>query len=362
MTTTSDNVETGVADPDLVVQDQTVGKNVYYAGSRIPDLPSDDSLRPNQRAQHVVPPNSLLWKYMADPFVVGATGQRAAILENLWPQLGQGVSDHSVIVSGHNGGFDKIIQRGRSTAKTIPMVVFSTPEEARKYGVQVRNFHKSIKGDMPNGRKYHAINAETYYWAHVTFFEAIYRASDLGVLERPLSREEKAQIFEESKEWFSLYGVDDRAQPQTYDEFESYLKDVFDNRLVNSKLAQYTVGFARKTLPLNAFPEKYRPLARPLLPLLRTPLRWLTVPVLEPQIRDLLGLDWSEKEERRFRRYIKSLRFVRLAMMRLHVPLRFRYAPFAIDAFQREGINPDEITLESARAALAEHRAARQAV
>lgn len=330
MTTTSGNAETGVDALDLVLQDQNVGKNVYYAGSRIPDLPGDDSLR-------------------------------AAILENLWPQLGQGVSDRSVIVSGHNGGFGKIIQRGRSTAKTIPMVVFSTPEDAKKYDVQVRSFRKSIKGDMPNGRQYHAINAETYCWAHVTFFEAIYQASDLGVLECPLSREEEVQIFEESKEWFSLYGVGDRAQPQTYDESEVYLKDVFDNRLVDSKLAQYTAGLARKTLPLNAFPEKYRPLARPLLPLLRTPLRWITVPVLESQLCDIRGLNWTEKEECRFRRYVKSLRFIRLAMMRLHVPLRFRYAPFAIEAFQREGIDPDKITVESARAALAEHRAARQA-
>ncbi|EHM17203.1 hypothetical protein [Mycobacteroides abscessus] len=63
----------------------------------------------------------------------------------------------------------------------------------------------------------------------------------------------------------------------------------------------------------------------------------------------------------RSHRYVKSLRFIRLAMMRLRAPLRFRYMPYAIDAFQREGINPDEITLESARAALAAHRAARQA-
>ncbi|SKT94587.1 Uncharacterized protein conserved in bacteria [Mycobacteroides abscessus subsp. massiliense] len=287
MATTSGNAETGVDAPDLVLQDRNMGKNVCYAGSRMPGLPSDDSPRPNQRAQHVVPSNSLLWKYMADPFATS-------------------------------------INRSRAICR--------------------------------NGRKYRTINAETYYWAHVTFFAAIYRASDLGVLARSLSREEKAQIFEESKEWFSLYGVDDRGQPQTYDEFKVYLKDVVGNRLVDSTLAQYTVGFARKILPLNAFPKKYRPLARPLLPLLRTPLRWITVPVLEPQIRDILGLDWSEKEERRFRRYVKSLRFIRLAMMRLHVPLRFRYRPYAIEAFQREGINPDDITLESARAALAEHR------
>ncbi|RIU10272.1 hypothetical protein [Mycobacteroides abscessus] len=37
MTTTSDHVDTSVDDPDLGVQERTVGNNVDYAGSRIPD-------------------------------------------------------------------------------------------------------------------------------------------------------------------------------------------------------------------------------------------------------------------------------------------------------------------------------------
>ncbi|GAB17151.1 hypothetical protein GOEFS_020_00150 [Gordonia effusa NBRC 100432] len=346
------------SDPDVLVNDEIVGKNVYYAGTRVPERAGDDSLRPKERAQYPVPPNSLLWKYMGDPFVQAATGQRTAIVENMWPQLGQGVSDHSVVVSSKD--FDVLTQRARSSQKTINGILFAPPEEARKYGIQVRNFHKSIKGDMPNGRKYHAINAETFYWAHVTFFEGIFRASDLGVLEKPLSRAEREQIFEESKEWFSMFGVDDRAQPQTYDEFETYLDNVLHNELTDSKLAQYTVGLGRRGADASKLiPPKARPAARIIKPALGGLLRMITVGPLEQNLRDELKLEFGRADQLRYRLYVRSLRLTRIGLRRSGVALKYRLTPAAAAAFEREGLRPEDITLESAREALAAARARR---
>ncbi|MGV0625528.1 DUF2236 domain-containing protein, partial [Mycolicibacter minnesotensis] len=79
-----------------------------------------------------------------------------------------------------------------------------------------------------------------------------------------------------------------------------------------------------------------------------------------PQVRDILELSWSRAEEARFRRFIGTLRFLRIAAARAHLPLQLRYAPYAVQAFKREGIDPSKITVESARAALAEHRARRE--
>jgi uncharacterized protein (DUF2236 family) len=350
------------SDPTATVlrENATVGENVFYAGTRLPIREGDASLRPKDRAQYPVPPNSLLWKYMGDPFVLLVSGQRTAIIENMWPQLGQGVSDHSMVVKSKDPAVQA--QRAKSSQKTINGVLYAAPEDAQKYGIQVRNFHKSIKGDMPDGHRYHALNAETFYWAHVTFFEAIYRASDLGVLERPLTRDEKEQIFEESKEWFSLFGVDDSAQPQTYDEFEQYLRNVFDHELVNSKLAQYTVGLARQTLRVEKFvPKKYHWFAKPLAPRLRWFTKMITIAGLEPEIKRTLEVDeiWSTWDERRYRMFVAFLRATRIALRRMHTPLKYRYSPAAAAAFAREGIDPDDITLESARQALAQARANR---
>ncbi|MGL6235904.1 MAG: oxygenase MpaB family protein [Segniliparus sp.] len=350
----------GLADSDLVVADVKVGNNKYHAGTRIPDRPNDDSLRPKDRAQHTVPPHSLLWKYMGDPFVLGAVGQRLPIMENMWPQLGQGVSDHSVLVA--KGDFRSLRERAANSLKAISGVVYATPEEATTYGIQVRNFHKSIKGEMPNGRRYHAIDAETFYWAHVTFFEAIYRAGELGVID--LSWEEKEQIFEESKFWFSLYGVDDRAQPKTYADFEAYFADVKANQLIDMGIAQYTAGSAKTAdYMIRAAPPKVRKYVRLAAPAIAAGLRLSSMGHLEPELLERLRLTeyWTAKDQRRYRRFLKLLRVMRTLSQRLHLPLRFRYMPFAAQAFEREGVNPDDITLESARRALAEARAARPA-
>lgn len=351
-------------DPDVLSVDTVVGRNVFYAGTRLPDRGTDGSLKPSERAPHPVPPNSLLWKYAMDPFVLAAQGQRGPIIENMWPQLGQGVSDHSLILKSND--FKVLAQRAKNSIKAITGVLYAPPEEAQKVGVQLRNFHKPIKGEMPGGRKYHAINAETWYFTHVTFFEPIYRASDLGVLERPLTRDEKEQIFEESKEWYSLFGVDDRCQPETYAEFEKYWEQVMHHELTDSKLAQYTVGLAHRgaaaKLLSKALPPRLRPFAGPLGALSGGLFRLITVGPLEPHLRQQLGLAWSARDERRFRLYIALVRRIRITLIRLNVPLRYRFIAAGAAAFAREGLDPNDITLESARAALQQARAQRPAV
>jgi len=345
-----------VSDDDLIEVETRVGNNTFHAGTRIPERPTDDSLRPKDREQHTVPPDSLLWKYMGDPFVLAAVGQRAAIIENMWPQLGQGVSDHSVLVS--RGDFKSLRERAANTLKTIGGVVYATPEQATKFGIQVRNFHKSIKGEMPNGRRYHALDAETFYWAHVTFFELIYRASELGVID--LTRDEKEQIFEESKHWWSMYGVDDRAQPETYADYEKYIAHVKEHDLIDMGIAQYTAGSAKTAdYFVRAMPKKYQRVAKLASPAVAAMLRITTMGHFEPELLERLRLSeyWTKKDRRRYRRLIKALRFGRIVSTRLRLPVEMRYMSFAAKAFRREGLNPDDITLESARRALAEARA-----
>ncbi|SEA30785.1 MULTISPECIES: oxygenase MpaB family protein [unclassified Mycobacterium] len=350
-------------DADLLTTAQTIGKNHYPAGIRIPDRSSDDSLSPRDRAQCPVPPNSLVWKYLGDLRIPLSMGLRIAVIENMHPQLGQGVSDHSVLFSGQ-GNF---LERGRRSAKPIQTVVYGDPEQARKVGIQVRNFHKSIKGDMPNGRKYHAINAETFYWAHATFFEAIFCASEQGAMARKLTRAEKEQIFEESKEWFSMYGVDDSAQPATYDEFERYLADIFQNQLVANGMSETSTTLAARTFSnkkvtrdigqIQGVPQwvaNY--IIGPALPLIGAYVRLTTLGSMGPHLRELGKARWSERDERNYRRICTTFRVLTRFTDRF-VPYRLYYTPEAVAGFRRAGIHPRDITLESARAALAAHRA-----
>ncbi len=105
----------------------------------------------------------------------------------------------------------------------------------------------SIKGKLPDGSPYSALNPDTYYWAHACFVEHLITATDTFI--RRLSRAEKEQIFAESITWFERYGVSSIGTPRTYAEFESYFEQALEERLVAHRTAAYGVGYATKGWP-----------------------------------------------------------------------------------------------------------------
>ena len=149
-------------------------------------------------------PESLIWKFYGDHRTQFFGFQRVAGVENCIEQLGQGVLDHSVI-------FSDTLGRAKRTGPPLMKTVYS--DDPHKWGRTVRDFHQPIKGTVSDGSRYHALNPELFYWAHATFVDQVIYNTDMFI--RRLSREEKEQIFNEGKIWYSLYGVSDRGQPQT---------------------------------------------------------------------------------------------------------------------------------------------------
>ena len=162
-------------------------------------------------AAPVLGPDSLIWKFYGDYRTQLFGFQRVAGTENCIEQLGQGVLDHSVI-------FSDTLGRAKRTAPPLMNTVYS--DDPHQWGRTVRDFHKPIKGTVSDGSRYHALNPELFYWAHATFVDQVLYNTDMFI--RRLSHAEKEQIFDESKVWYSLYGVSDRGQPQTYDDFVDY--------------------------------------------------------------------------------------------------------------------------------------------
>ena len=163
-------------------------------------------------------PDSLTWRYFGD-HRMALLGPRAAVLQNMLPALGQGVEDHSV-------WFAETLARLERSIPPIYNTVYGAEPETS--GHEVRDFHRTIKGRLPDGSPYSALNPETYYWAHACFVEHLITATDTFI--RRLSRAEKEQIFAESVTWFERYGVSSRGTPQTYAEFEAYFERTLAER------------------------------------------------------------------------------------------------------------------------------------
>ena len=144
---------------------------------------SETTRRAPPRTRLPLGPDSLTWRYFGDDRMA-LLGPRAAVLQNMLPALGQGVEDHSV-------WFAETLARLQRSIPPIYNTVYGADPEAS--GHEVRDFHRPIKGRLPDGSPYSALNPDTYYWAHACFVEHLITATDTFI--RRLSRAEKEQIF-----------------------------------------------------------------------------------------------------------------------------------------------------------------------
>ena len=88
-----------------------------------------------------------------------------------------------------------------------------------------------------------------------------------------LSREEKEQIYLESKTWYRRYGVSERPMPADYAEFERYWNRMIDEIVVAHPTAKYGVGYVTKGYPCpkGVPPVLWRVIARVVQPRRRVP-------------------------------------------------------------------------------------------
>ncbi|WP_396922619.1 oxygenase MpaB family protein, partial [Mycolicibacterium sp.] len=114
-------------------------------------------------------PDSLTWKYFGD-LRTGMLGVWIGAIQNMYPELGAGVEEHSILLR-------EPLQRVARSVYPIMGVVYDG-DRAAETGAQIKGFHHTIKGVDGQGRRYHALNPDTFYWAHATFFMLIIKTAE----------------------------------------------------------------------------------------------------------------------------------------------------------------------------------------
>jgi uncharacterized protein (DUF2236 family) len=232
-------------------------------------------------------------------------------MQNMHPQLGAAVEDYSSFTSEP---WPRVLR----SLYPIGGVVFDT-DRAPMTGAQVRAYHTDIKGVDKQGRRYHALNPEVFYWAHSTFF-----VGTLIVAERfggGLTEAEKRQLFDEHLTWYRMYGMSMRPVPKTWEEFQEYWDRMCREVLEDNKATRDVLKLENYPKPPFAqwFPDElWSPMQRRLVGPFMV---WLTVGLYDQPIRDLLGYRWSRRDEwlhRRFGDVVSSLFTVLPWRMRKH--------------------------------------------
>lgn len=213
-------------------------------------------------------------------------GLWAGSMQNMHPGLGAGVEQHSRF-------FEERWERLLRSLYPIGGVVFDG-DRARITAEEVRDYHRNIKGVDAKGRRYHALDPETFYWAHATFFMGTILTAEhfMG----GITEAEKRQLFTEHIQWYRLYGMSMRPVPQTWEEFQRYWDHMCRNVLEDNKAT-------RDVLDLSGLdrPPFLTWMPRPLWRIARFPVAkgfvWLTVGLYDQPVRDLLGYRWTPVDD-----------------------------------------------------------------
>lgn len=261
-------------------------------------------------------PDSLTWKYFGD-LRTGMLGVWIGAIQNMYPELGAGVEDHSILLR-------EPLQRVARSVYPIMGVVYDG-DRAAQTGAQIRGYHNTIKGVDAAGRRYHALNPDTFYWAHATFFMLIIKTAEYFC--GGLTETEKRQLFDEHVQWYQMYGMSMRPVPKSWDEFQTYWEHKCSEELEINRatLDIFTLRFPKPwfvLMPTAVWDQLFRPLM--------AGQRWIAAGVFDPAVREKAGMRWTPGDEVLLRILGKAVELAFLA-----VPDEIRLHPRALAAYRR---------------------------
>lgn len=268
-------------------------------------------------------PDSILWQYAGDTRIafLGAT---IGLLQLMHPAIGAGVLEHS---NFFEDPFDRVF-------RSLPAILGAVyDEDAEATGRWVRDQHKAIKGVDDAGRRYHALDPHTYWWAHATFQFMAEQVVD-RFDDRRLTPAEREQLYQEGVTWYRRYGVSDRSVPPTRAAFQVEWDRVCREVLERNEAVDFVLRMLDQPMRL----ELPRPLGvlnpvlrrGPVAHLLKVPVRISAIGGLPPVVRERFGLTWTRADQ-------AQLEALQLAVRKgwRFVPFSQRWQPRAADAWKR---------------------------
>lgn len=178
-------------------------------------------------------PDSLLWRIAGD-WRSALSGLSAGILQLMYPHLGRGVEEHSAF-------FTEPWDRINRSVPQIWATIFA--DDADERGLVIRDLHRDIRGTDDAGRRYHALDPATFWWAHATFTWEMFETADRWD-HRRLSSRHREQLYQETVTWYRRYGVSDRPVPADHDAFRSRFDHICHHELELTPTAERAVDMA----------------------------------------------------------------------------------------------------------------------
>lgn len=228
-------------------------------------------------------------------------GQRALLIGALEPLTYTGT------MLSTNAG-DHPFTRLARTAKIQETVFLGTKAEADKALAAVHRLHERIKGELhedagvhPAGSAYSAFDPELMLWTLAVIADSgrvMYET-----MARPLSAEEREELWQDYARFGELFGLPRASVPATYPEFKAW----WDGKLSSPDL--HATPHALEMAPLVAFRQ---PVPLPARLNLETQ-NLIVKGTLPERVREIFGIRWTSAHDTAFRSITATHRRARLA-------------------------------------------------
>lgn len=239
-----------------------------------------------------------------------------ATMQSALPAVGTAVNRYGIYKSDPQG-------RGRRTNWSMIRFLYDGGGMARREAKDLRALHANIKGTLPDGSKYYALNPKTFRIVPDTFLDGVIRIrQDLG---KPLTAAELDTLYEEYIQLCLLLGIPRKDIEPDLKAFYVYYEDLILNTMTYNETVQYlttkAISYPARMKYLKGLqPQVDRFYRRFVYPTMKL----TSVGSLHPLYRERFNIPWSDRDQARYEKLCRRLaRFTRL------VPRQLRYNPVA---------------------------------
>jgi uncharacterized protein (DUF2236 family) len=237
-------------------------------------------------------PESAIWRVDRElALLLG--GGRALLMQLAHPKVAAGVADHSDCLTDPLG-------RLMRTMETMWSIVFDDLPRAQASLDRLDSVHRKVHGTvgqadaLPPRTPYSARDPELLLWVHATLVDSA--LVTYGLFVKPLSADERREYYRETKRLGILLGVPETRLPESFEEFDAYMKETIDSDAIS--VGATAIALSQAILHPRPF------VLKPFAPLSAL----ITAGLLPPKLRREYGLAWNGRRERILRLVAGSTR------------------------------------------------------
>ncbi|MFC4943358.1 oxygenase MpaB family protein [Pseudonocardia sp. GCM10023141] len=261
-------------------------------------------------------PGSLLWD-LAGEHRGMLVFLMPTLMQAMHPIIGDALSRMPVVLTDPYG-------RRERSVDSIHLWIYGGAEAVAE-GRRLIELHKPVKGRGPDGRDHSALMPEVWSWVPLSAYPAFLMQCE--VFGDPLDAADRVRLYAEVQNLARILGVREQHIPPTVEDFWVYYDEMVSTRLVDHPFVHEVLDQLTRVGPPPELPAVLHPLWRAVIPLVGAASRFTVHGTFPPEVRAILGIDWTPRDERLFRLLGQAVRYaVRLSPEWLRYPATPRLA------------------------------------